>query len=308
MWRDCVYANPLLAIYKNHLMLRIHFIILLALTLTTNFIYGQFHDTTKLKIIIASLSTPVQHKNLWDKLHQLDQNLAQKAGNHDSLFERNLILTCMYINKFGFPNPKICGDKGYIASYIWVHTKYLDIEKFTFPIILQGYKSGIIEHNDMMNYYISGIYSQEFDIKEDYQNTNLDFLYTKLQVNLSDTININELITRLSAFHAFEKGRRNNLGIWQIYTPRDTLRYNGLVIPRGGDGEKCQMFQHENKKHYFGFLDSTQEYKEIEFINSKRTKFKVKNYHGVEYYEILQNGDITWFRKHNMIIIMKKLK
>ncbi|MBK6858917.1 MAG: hypothetical protein IPK91_13585 [Saprospiraceae bacterium] len=284
------------------------FIISLFLTINIDLVRSQFHDTTELKLIINKLKTPEQHKIFWDKLYQIDQTLAQKGGNHDSIFERNLILASMYINKYGFPDPKRSGNNGYIASYIWVHTKYLDMEKFTFPIIMKGFKSGLIEYNDLVNYFISGMYTQEFDIDDNYQNISLNDLFYKLQLNLSDTIDIHKLLLKLNRFHSFEKGHRSNLGIWQIFTPRDTLRYNDIVIPRGGEGEKCQMFKHENENYYFGFLNSAVEYKEIEFLNANKTIFKTKYYHGIEYYEIMENGDITWFRKHNVTINMRKIR
>lgn len=283
-------------------------IVLICSTILIDLGTVKAHDTTTLKAIIEKLRTPSDHKALWDDLYQIDQTLARRGGNHDSIFERNLILTCFYINKFGFPDLKKCGENGHIASYIWVHTKYLDIEKYTFPIILKGYNLGFIEHNDFLNYFISGMYNQEFDIDENYQNTKLDVLYSKLHLNLSDKIDLNKLVLMLNEFHAFEKRYRYNLGIWQIFTPKDTLRYNEFVIPSGGAGEKCQMFKHENGNIYFGLLDSSQEYKEIEFLNINKTKFKIKNYHGIEYYEILANGDITWFRKYNVKINMKKIR
>ncbi|HZV71953.1 MAG TPA: hypothetical protein VFG10_20590 [Saprospiraceae bacterium] len=86
--------------------------------LFSNKIFGQTHDTVRLKLLIENLSdSKERHTRFWENIYELDQN-KQNQQLTDSINERNLILTSFYVNKYGFPDPALCGKSGRIAAWV----------------------------------------------------------------------------------------------------------------------------------------------------------------------------------------------
>src|SRR5678815_1900878 len=80
-------------------------------------------DTLVLKKQVDEIETEKNHVDFWDFIFERDQNMFH-SDHIEKINIENLVLVCYYLNKFGYPDVNILGDKARIINMVWVHNKY----------------------------------------------------------------------------------------------------------------------------------------------------------------------------------------
>src|SRR5688572_15128897 len=99
-------------------------------------VYAQL-DTVKLKQQVPSTNEFHAHKRFWDFINQRDQD-ARRSPLIETLDEENLIMVCYYFNAFGYPDFRRLGDRANIINMVWIHNRYVDVDRLTASIIMEG--------------------------------------------------------------------------------------------------------------------------------------------------------------------------
>lgn len=170
-------------------------------------------DTLKLIQKVNSLTDLESHVLFWNEIDKSDQTHRGEIADEELDFN-NLILVSYYLNKFGYPKRNLCGINSIVINPIWIHNKYPILKRFSFPIILQGFKANEIPEKDIRNYFLQTLYLMEYD-DNDIKTKPLSVLFKSLKLNTSAKIDINTLCEAFDSCRKFELSPRELLGEWK---------------------------------------------------------------------------------------------
>jgi hypothetical protein len=209
-------------------------------------------DTNKICNEINSLTSLEKHRSFWKEIKAAD-NKYRGINTIDSIDILNLVKSSMYFNKFGYPNKEIVGPESYIISYVWIHSKYPKASQYTFPIIVEGYRTGQIITSSFREYYSRKIYSR---IKNDEGNKCLPIepLINMLNENNTSKINIQHLLQLIEEEKMFLVQKHKLIGIWYEGVKYDTLYYNNKPVVAKHGGERLRIFQDSLQNYYYNYL------------------------------------------------------
>ena len=262
--------------------------LLLFITLNTN-LFSQI-DTTKFIGEVNSIVTNADHERFWNEIYFKDQTFRGRKSN-DTIDIINLIKSSLYFNKFGFPDKNIVGDKTYIISSVWGNNKFPEVNKYTFPIIFEGYKLNIIDEKEY-RYLFSSLYKR-ISSDNGYKEKPLDELYSLLGLNLKKKIDINTLIKIFEEESCFLYSNNKFIGKWKEKAILDSNKKNGKIKTKKNYGNSILIFQSEDGNYFFKYLLMDRSHYPQQIFQTDKSLQKFYLFHGKEdYIEILKNGDL----------------
>jgi len=251
-------------------------------------------DTLSLKNQVDKIFTEKNHQDFWDFIYDRDQNMFTSDRIEEINIE-NLILVSYYFNKFGYPDFTVLGDKSKIINMVWVHNKYYEIKKLTYPIILQGYLKKAITEFNLREYYLRILYKRYYD---DHGNMTkpLSQLYKELEPNLSNQIDIQKIIESYSKNEKYFNQRKQLIGTWKS----EDLVYNGSL---NGDpyshnipGGRVTIYVMPDGKYFFEPMLDGQSHDPIELkvIDESNMTFQFSQIQSSKSYQITKGGDLQY--------------
>lgn len=260
-------------------------------------------DTTDINTKVNRLKTLEDHKAYLSEIYESDQSHRGK-NTDDALDKLNLIKSCIYFNRFGHPSKEKIGRPAGALRIVWIHIKYPQVDKYTFPMIMEGYKAKEITEEDFREYYFNSIYSNEFSDK-DHHTKPIGELLKKLKPNIKRPINISRVLELFKEEENFLKEKRNIIGMWQRETKYDTLPFNNDVIVNEIIYDPVQLFRDTNSDTYFYNLysdGSGYPEKLTPSTKSKNRYYKYSEASGI-YLEVMGDGTLKMQSGDDSIIL-----
>jgi hypothetical protein len=276
-------------------------ILCMVLILLVKTVHSQ-PDTLALKKQVENIYTEKNHQDFWEFIYDRDQNMFQ-SDRIEAINLENLILVSYYFNKFGYPDFNVLGDKSKIINLVWVHNKYYEIKKITYPIILQGYlKKGITEFN-LREYYLRILYKRYFD---DHGNMTkpLSQIYKELAPNLSSQIDVREILKIYSSNEKYFSQEKKITGMWKS----EDLVYNGFLkgdlYSHSISGGRVTIYKMPDGKYFFESLYPWQSVdpEELKPANDSNTVFQFANAQSLKYYQITKDGDLVYKDEAGLVL------
>ena len=171
--------------------MRIAFVITIVLISSVG-INAQLIDTIHLKKEVMSLSNHMKRHEFLKNIYEIDQKYRGQATNENIDFQ-NLISISYYVNKYGHPKKKDFSKYAKVPSLVWIHNRYTEIDRISFPIILKGFLNGEIPESEIRNYFLRGMYHLKYD-DEGFKTHSFFELFEICQVKTDETISIKNLI------------------------------------------------------------------------------------------------------------------
>lgn len=260
-------------------------------------------DTIALKSQVDNIYTEKSHKDFWDFIYDRDQNMFQSDRIEEINIE-NLILVSYYFNKFGYPDVSVLGDKSKIINMVWVHNKYYEIKKLTYPILLQGYLKKAISEFNLREYYLRILYQRYFD-DHGHMTKPLSQIYKELEPNLSNQINVQKIVQTYVENEKYFGQKKVLIGTWKS----EDLNYNGTLngnpYSHNIPGNQVTVYQMPDGKYFFEPLFDGQSHDPIELkaINNSDLAFQFEQWQTPKYYQIAENGDLEFRDEKGLILL-----
>lgn len=248
-------------------------------------------DTLSISAQINSFKTSKDHKQFWKTIYRHDQSFRGKE-TVDSNDLRNIVKASMYFNKFGYPSTEIAGKESSIINYVWVHNSTPKIDELTFSIIIQGYLNRSISEEELRNYYIRSIYSRKF-VDEEYKTESIKHLLDKLELHISQKININKILMEYEKSQSFLTSEHKEYGLWKGETTFDTLYYNEKPIINKNIPDPIRIFIDSSGNYYLHYLYEDRSYYPQKLIYEENNIFKLF-IESKSYYKVLDNGNLEF--------------
>jgi hypothetical protein len=233
-------------------------------------------DTLALFNEVNGLITVDDHREYFIQLRHRDQSL--RANNTSKINDlRNLVSVSYYINIHGYPDPDAYGQSSSIISIVWIHNSYPAIDKYTFPIILEGLKGEYIAEKEIRQYYLRSLYNRKHT-DDLLQTKDLDAVYKDLDLNTSNRINISKILEAYNKSEAFLNADYEVIGVWHDWKGR-----HDISIFKDGN-EQCYLHKHYTDGSHFP-----------EKINQDK-KFKTlykRSEDAFNYYGLQKNGQLS---------------
>lgn len=251
-------------------------------------------DTLALKKQIDQIGTEKNHIDFWDFVFERDQNMFQ-SDHLEKINIENLVLVSYYLNKFGYPDINILGDKAKILNMVWVHNKYDEVKKLTYPIILQGYLKKEISEFNLREYFLRILYQNYFH-DHGHMTKSLSEIYRDIQPNLTGHINVYAFVQYYTEQEKYFSGDKITLGTWKSDDIQYTGTLNGNSFSHTLPGSRMTINKMPDGKYFFQILVSGQsiEPKELKLLNEESTSFQFSRFQNEGSYEITGNGDLLF--------------
>ena len=251
-------------------------------------------DTTWAKSQVPVGDEYYSHKDFWYKINYRDQEL-RISPNIEQIDEENLAAVVYYFNRFGYPNFKKYGDHAKIVQGVWGHNRYSKINRYTFPIILAGYKAGAIPEPAFREYYLRIMYQLRLD-GYDYKTKSLDYLQNLLGLKEAEHISIDTIMNMLREYKQIRSDTQVILGRWYAITPADTFYFEGKKLVKEDERHKVILYATTNGKYYIlqESFANAKEPVELSPVDQQMTKFKIVGKESSKYYKIAENKDLIY--------------
>lgn len=263
----------------------------------SNLAFAQI-DTILLKQRVNQINTERKHLDFWEYIFERDQNMFQSNKLEEMNIE-NLVLVSYYLNKFGYPDMELPGSKAKIINMVWVHNKYAEIKKQTYPIILQGYLKEEISEFNLRDYFLRILYQEYFD-DHGHMTKPLNQILKELEPNVTRYIDVNSFIQYYLEKENYFKQNKSVLGTWKSEDIIYSATLNEKPYTKEIPGNTVTIFKMPDRKYYFQPLVSGQsiEPDELLSIDSLNTTFRIARKQSQKTYQIAINGDLL-FRDEN---------
>lgn len=237
--------------------------------------YNQI-DTIAIKQKIEALNTQADKVKFWKEYRSKDQTLrGPKSDKINDL--KNLIAASYYLNTFGYPTQEECGEDSSIISFIWIHNSYPEVQRKTFPIILQGFQSKEITEKDLRLYYIRSLYNRRFN-DEHNRTKKLSTIFKELELSLTPKININEILLAYIESEKFVNQELEIFGHWDNPKSHEEIK---ILISKEKEYYLHKIYQ--DGSHYPQKL-----IKDSQFDKLFRIHKDADSYYGIQ-----ENGDLS---------------
>ena len=256
-------------------------------------------DTLILKKMVDEIRTEKNHADFWEFIFERDQNMFQSEQLEEMNIE-NLVLVSYYLNKFGYPDVGILGDKAKIINMVWVHNKYADVKKLTYPIILQGYLKKEISEFNLRDYFLRILYQCYFD-DHGHMTKPLNQIYKELEPNLTNQIDVQAFTKYFTEQERYFNEEKNVVGTWNS----DDIQYegtlNGSFYTHKIPGSKVVIFKMNDGKYFFQTLVTGQSIEPLE-LQMRDNNFHLIQMPSGKFYTITQAGDLNYVDKNGAIL------
>ena len=259
---------------------------------------AQLIDTIDLKREVMELLDHTKRHKFLTEIYEIDQKYRGNKTNEIVDF-KNLISISYYINEYGYPKKQDFPNYANVPSLIWVHNKYVAIDKISFPILLKGFLNGEIPENEIRNYYLRGLYNLKYD-DDGYRTIPLKELFDICEVSTEEDVSIIKLLE-----NKIKEDQKNDLSNSKVSNWKsDDTKYfyglNGQKIERQIVGQQIKFIEKDNGKIYFlrVYLDNSGDLIELEKIT--KNKYKIKNKKTDRYFEIKEHTIL--YKEKNEII------
>lgn len=255
-------------------------------------------DTLLISARIKGLTTLEDHKKFWKDIYDKDQHYRGKLTRLE-IDDENLVTVSYYLNRFGYPNSKILGKESSIILMVWIHNRSTSIDKLTFPLVLEGLKAKEIDDKNFREYYLLSVYQSSYD-DDDYKDKPFPIIFKRLGVNISNSINIEKLVSSIDEYHKFCKEPKEIIGLWKESDGKYTINFKGEPLHYSIPGSKVIIYKHFDGRLFIEILYPDQSYDplELKIKNKDPFQFEFKNKHTTSYYEINNNGSL-YFKDGN---------
>lgn len=252
-----------------------------------NVLAAQQIDTSAVKLHIESLSSFAAKKQFLINIYDEDQKYRGPQTN-DSLDYIHLIAVSFYVNAFGYPAEKDFGQYAAAPWLVWVHQKYSEIDKISFPVIRNGFLSGQIKEYDLRTYFLRTLYQRKFD-DAGYKTMPLKDLFKVCDVHITNKIAIAQIIQKQAEINLFNQLEIKNISQWKVEDKVKSYSYNNKPVTTKLEGPTIKLFEMADNKKYLlhVYADGSGEPIEIVYIND--TCFKYKYQKTDKYFEFIQN-------------------
>lgn len=247
------------------------FIFTMAFTATLD---AQEIDTLVLKNEVVNLKTFASKFAYLKKIYEEDQKYRGSQTN-DSLDYQHIISIAYFINEFEYPREKDFGRYASALWLIWIHNKYREIDKVTFPVILKGFLCGEIKEKDLRTYYLRELYISRYD-DEKYKTIPLKELFKVCEVNLDETISIKNILNAKTAIDNFDKQEALQTSCWKSEGTFKTFSLNSKNITTRFEGQLISIIKKSDGKLYLLMMhnDHSAEPRPLENIAPNKYKFE----------------------------------
>jgi len=269
------------------------FIVLIPWLLCWHIGISQF-DTIALKQRVNEIHTEKNHTDFWDFIFERDQNMFHSDRIEVINFE-NLILVSHYLNKFGYPDIDVLGEKAKIINMVWLHNKYFQIKKLTYPIILQGYLKKAISEFNLRDYFLRILY-QRYSDDHGHMTKPLSQIYKELEPNVSNYIDVQGFVDFYLEREKYFNLNKILIGKWKS----EDIEYSGTLnenpFTRILPGAKVTIYQLPDGKYFFEPLYDQQSHDPIELkaVDDSKLNFQFEFYQTQNWYQIQENGDLEY--------------
>jgi len=251
-------------------------------------------DTLYIKAQVDDIYTEKNHRDFWESMFDRDQHMMNSPRIGQINIE-NLFLVSYYLNKFGYPDQEVLGEKATISRMVWVHNKYDEIKKITFPIILQGYLHKTISEFNLRDYYLRILYQRYF---EDHGNWTkpLSQIYKELKPNLTNSISLSAVYQTYANLEKYFSQDKLSLGVWKSEDTPYHGELNGSPISYSLSGARVTIYQMPDGKYFFEALYENQsvEPQEIIPLDDLQLTFKFGKLQSGKVFRITMEGDLIY--------------
>jgi len=263
--------------------------------------FSQF-DTMALKQQVNNIRTEKRHTDFWDFIYERDQNMFQ-SNKLEQMNMENLILVSYYFNKFGYPDIDILGDKAKIINMVWLHNKYSEVQKMTYPFILHGYLEKQISEYNLRDYFLRILYQSYFDDHGHMQKP-LSQIYKELEPNLSSQIDVQSFVKYYMEKEKYFNQDKEILGTWQSSDVMYNGALNGSPYSHAIQGNKVTIYKMPDGKYFFEQLVDGQsiEPKELELIEGATRSFRFLTIQSLKYYQVTDEDDLLFMDENGHTI------
>ena len=254
---------------------------------------AQF-DTIALKQRVNEIHTEKNHTAFWDFIFERDQNMFQSDRIEVINFE-NLILVSHYLNKFGYPDIDVLGEKARIINMVWLHNKYFQIKKLSYPIILQGYLKKAISEFNLRDYFLRTLYQRSFD-DHGHMTKPLSQIYKELEPKMSNYIDVQGLVDFYLERENYFNQDKILIGKWKSEEIEYSGTLNENLYSRILPGAKVTIYQLPDGNYFFEPLYDGQSHDPIELkaVDNSKLNFQFEIYKTRNWYQIEENGDLVY--------------
>lgn len=211
-------------------------------------------DTLSISKKLESFNSSEDHQLFWKFISEQDQKY-RGISTVDSIDLLNLVKSCMYFNKYGYPDKKVAGNKSSIISIVWIHNSMPQVDKLSFPIIFQGYLEGNISDEALRTYYLRSMYSRSFDDKGN-EEKSLKLLIEQLNLKIGKRVNVSELLLAYQKDQEFLNADHKEVGFWITPNTYDTLYLDGKPILNEIENDPIRIFKDDLGNYYLHKLYS----------------------------------------------------
>ncbi|HZV68253.1 MAG TPA: hypothetical protein VFG10_01875 [Saprospiraceae bacterium] len=261
-------------------------------------------DTLKLKFEINALTSEEKIQTYLNRVFKMDQTYRSDRTKIYLDLER-LISISYFINKYGYPTKGKYGLASNAPRLVWIHNKFHALRKLAFPIILKGFQANEIDEKEIRTYYLKNIYQSQF-----YDTNNvvlpLDELFQILELNVSNTISIKELILNIDEIKKLNSIQKKDSRTWDPPTFSKEVLLNGVRTPMTYKGDAVEIFTLQNCKIYFQKLYADHSAERKELIKIGEDQYKYKGRETDKYFEVNAEGDLLYRNKEMIITTYKK--
>ncbi len=251
-------------------------------------------DTAKLRQMVPSTTELYAQKHFWDFIDQRDQD-SRRSPMIERMDEENLIMACYYFNAFGYPDFRRLGERANIINMVWVHNRYVDVDRLTAPIIMEGYAKGAISEETYREYYLRVLYQRSYD---DHRNETepIDTLYKMLGLTISSHIPVDSVLACMDRNRLLEADTANVIGTWYMEAMKDTILFHGKQMLVNQKQIPIRIFQTSDQRYYlkFYFPDNSNDAREVIMDPGHAGRYIEKGVTTGRYYEIDEAGDLVY--------------
>ena len=265
-------------------------------------LFAQKVDTLKLKEEVVNLK-PFNRKAFLKNIYEKDQNYRGKQAN-DSLDFQNLILISYFINEYGYPSKMEYGEYSITPKLVWIHNKYITIDRVTFSIIFNGYLEGEIREKELRG-DLKRLYHYKID-DENYKHIPIKELLEICEISFNKKILIEKIFEEKEKIDRLDQLEVKKETLWKVDDNYKSYNLNGENIEIEFKGQEIKIIEKAGGRFFFFFFneDKSGELRELEKISPTRYKYKgQKTERYFEFYEdkILYKDDYQTIREYKSI-------
>ncbi len=245
--------------------------------------------------MVPSTTELYAQKQFWDFIDQRDQD-SRRSPIIERMDEENLIMVCYYFNAFGYPDFRRLGERANIINMVWIHNRYVDVDRLTASIIMEGYAKGAISEEMYREYYLRSLYQRTFDDERNLSEP-IDTLYKLLGLTMSSHIPVDSVLACMERNRQIEADTAIIIGTWSIKGLTDTVLFQGKQMIINQERIPIRIYQSSDQRFYLKqyFRDNSYDAREVIGDPGHPNRYIEKGVNTGRYYEIDKTGDLVYF-------------